>query len=76
MDFGDALDRGDGVALKQELHNQLGLLDWQVHAVQGVIAGVREHLTALLALVALAVPAFTKLAAFGTAVVACHCESP
>jgi len=76
MDFGNAFHGRSAVALKQELENHVGLLDGQIHSIQAVIAGVREHLAALLALVALAVLAFTKLPAFSTAVVKGHYESP
>ena len=41
---------------------------------QRVIAGVREHLAALAALVALAINALPKAAAFGTVVVAGHVD--
>jgi hypothetical protein len=54
--------------------NQLGFLDRQVYAIQGGVAGIREHLAALVAPVALAVLAFTKFPAFGAAIVASHCE--
>ena len=54
MNFRSAFHARNAVALKKELQ-ELRLLNRQIHAVQGVIAGVREHLVALRTLVALAV---------------------
>ena len=76
MNFGDALDARNAVTFEQETENHFGLLDGQVHAVQGVVTGIREHLAALVALVALAVLALTEFPTFCPAIVAGHCESP
>lgn len=59
-------------AFQQHGERLLRFLDRQVHAIKGVIAGVREHFAALGALVPLAITAFPKLAALCTAVVAGH----
>ncbi len=60
----------NAVSFEQELKDKFGLLDRQIHAIQGVVASVREYLPALGALVTLAIGAFTKLPAFGTATMA------
>ena len=70
----DALDGGDAVTFPQEAENHLSLLNGQVHAVQRVVAGIREHLAALRTLVALAVLAFTELPAICTAIVEGDCS--
>jgi hypothetical protein len=72
MYFREPYDAGDTVALKQELENHLGFLDGQVHAVKRGVAGIREHLAALRALIALTRTAFTELPAIGTTGMACH----
>jgi hypothetical protein len=74
MNFGGAFDARNGVAFEQETENHFGLLDRQVHAVQSLVAGIRENLAALGALVALAVLAFTEFAAFCPTIVASHGE--
>jgi hypothetical protein len=72
VDLGNALHGRYRVAFQQKAENHLGLLDRQVHPVQGVIAGVGEYLAALDALISLATLALSELAAFGTAVVTGH----
>jgi len=74
VNFCRALDAGNAIAFQQELENHLGFFDGQIHAVQRVVAGVREYLAALIALVALAVTALAKFSTFDTAIVAGHCE--
>lgn len=74
VDPGNALHAGNAVTLQEHLQNRFSLFDGQVHAVKGVIAGVREHLPALRALIALTITAFSKATAFSTAVVAGHCD--
>jgi hypothetical protein len=49
--------------------NHFGLFDSQVHPIQRVVSGISEDFAALLALIALAITALTKLPAFGTAIV-------
>jgi len=72
MHFRCAFDARNGITFEQETENHFRLLDWQVHAVKGLVTGIREYLAALVALVALAGSAFTELTAFGTAIVAGH----
>lgn len=74
MDAGDSLDAGHAVSLQQHGEHQFSLLHGNVHAVQGAVTSICEHLTALGALVALAVLALTELPAFDPAIVAGHCE--
>jgi hypothetical protein len=62
------------VTFQQELQDEFGFVNRQVHTIQGVVAGIREHLPALRALVALAIPTLPKAATFGTAVVAGHAD--
>jgi hypothetical protein len=77
VDFGNALHGGNRVAFEQELQDQFGLLDRQVHAIKRLLAWLQERLGTLLALEPLATFAvFTVLLAFGTAVVTRHCDSP
>ncbi len=64
MHFCGAFYARNGIAFEQETENHFRLLDWQVHPVQRLVAGVRENLTALGALVALAVLALTEFVAF------------
>ncbi len=61
MDVGNALHGRNAVAFEQELQNHFGLLDGQIHAVKRLIAGIREYLAALVALIALAVPRLPNL---------------
>src|ERR1035438_7577211 len=74
MNAGNALDRRNAIALKQELEHQLGAIHGQVHAVQGVVTGIREDFAALLALVALAILTLPRLPTFGSAIVAGHMD--
>jgi hypothetical protein len=74
MDFGSAFNARHAVSFEQEPQDHLGLVDWQIHAVKRRITCIGEYLAALVALVTLAILAFTELAAFGSAVVAGHCE--
>jgi hypothetical protein len=55
-----------------EPENHLRFRDWQVHAVQSVVAGIREDLIALGTLITLEVTAFPEAPAFGTAAMAGH----
>jgi hypothetical protein len=52
------------------------LLGRQIHAIQGVISCIREHLVALRALIALAIMTLPELPAIDPAIVTSHCESP
>ena len=72
VDFRQALRAGNAVAFEQEPENRLSLLNGQVHAIKCVVTGVREHLAALGALVALAITALPELPAVGTAIVTRH----
>jgi hypothetical protein len=69
----DPLHRGDAVTFQQQPQNQLGFIDRKVHSVQRGVASIREYLAALGALVALTIPALTKLAAVDPAIVTGHC---
>jgi hypothetical protein len=62
MDFGNALDGRNGVPFKQELQDQLGLLDRQVHAVKRFVLRLPEPLRALAALIALVALTIASLA--------------
>ena len=64
----------NAVTFQQELQDEFSFFNRQVHAVQGVIAGVREHLATLRALIALAIPPLPEAAAFSTAIVTGHCD--
>jgi len=74
MNFRDAFDTRNAVALKQEFQNHLRFLDWQVHTVKRVVPCIGEYLAALRALVTLTVLALPEFTAFGTAIVAGHFE--
>ena len=75
VNIGCALDTRHAITFEEEPQNRFGLLDGQIHAVQRVITGIRENLAALLALVALAITALSKLSAFRPAIVAGHSET-
>jgi hypothetical protein len=74
MHFCGSFDARNGIAFEQEAENHFSFFDWEVHPIQRLVAGIRENLSALGALVALAGAAFTEFAAFRTAVVTGHCE--
>ena len=67
MDFRDAL----AIAFDDHAQNGFRLLNWQVHAVEGVVAGVRAHLAALGTFIALA---HAEFAAFCPAGMTSQCE--
>ncbi len=67
MDAGNAFDDRNGVSFEQKRENHLGFLHRQLHAVEGIVTGIRKHLAALRALEALAIFAFTELPALDTA---------
>lgn len=72
----EAFRARNGIAFEQQPEHHLRFLDRQIHAIKSVIAGIREHPAALLALIALPVLAFTKSSAVDPTIVASHCESP
>ncbi len=76
MYFRGAFYTRNGVAFEQETEYYFRPLNGQVHAVPGLVTGVREYLAALGALVAPAGAALTEFSAFCSAIVAGHCESP
>ena len=74
MDAGDAFDARNTIAFEQHREDGFRLLDGQIHAVQGVVTGIREYLAALGALEALTVSALTELPAVYPAIVTGHVD--
>ena len=75
--FRGTFDARNGVAFEQETEDHFGLFDWQVHAVQMILAWLQKYLGALAALIALVTLAVAPIAlTVGVAVVASHCDSP
>jgi hypothetical protein len=72
VNFRGAFDARYVVAFEQETENHFRLLDWQVHAVKRLVAGIRENVAARSTLVALAALALAEFAAFCPAIVAGH----
>jgi hypothetical protein len=74
MNAGNPLYGIDRATFHQQVENLFRLVHWRVHAVQGVVPRIGDHLAALEALVALTVFTFPEFPTFRTAVVANHCE--
>lgn len=75
MNFVDALDRGNAITFKQQLDNQLGLFDGQIHAVKNVRVRLRKRARALLAAKPLkTIPMLPKAGALNPATMAGHVD--